>query len=200
MAVHKQNRIHLGFAIIFCCFFSLAFSKPKTYNSWIDRPQSDASTANFFKLFNTKFRLLERKIDVEFRILGQTLREELRGIGSQGGGCPPNGGGSDKDTTQALTRLKFEVQTLQMDIKQMASDQKRFEERIVMVINNGTEGLVQRLNGIEVVLQNATDSVKDFSKAIEILLDKVDGITDPPSPEPTTLESTTPMPSPSKYI
>ncbi|XP_060081975.1 soluble scavenger receptor cysteine-rich domain-containing protein SSC5D-like [Ylistrum balloti] len=175
----------LRWVIIMTCIWSSA-SKPSSFAN--EKPQSDAVTASWFRMFNAKFRLLERKIDLDFKILGQTLREELKGRPGGGGGPRlPNNDGLE----EAISQLKFEIQTLQIDMKQMASNQLRFEANFLSSLENSTVTLQNKFSDVSEVLEAVSNNVESLNNSISMLSDTMNNLAEKDrvtTPAPTPIE------------
>lgn len=178
--------LKLGVVTCILCVLITA-AKPKSYHS--EKPQSDAVTASWFRMFNAKFRLLERKIDLDFKILGQTLREELKG--GTGGHYPDNTGYDE--LSQRISQLKFEIQTLQIDMKQMAANQLQFEERFMLALDNSTASLQDNFEDVSEVLGTVSANVGNLNHSIQVLSNKLDDLANQG-------RETTPAPTPSKTL
>ncbi|OWF49695.1 Deleted in malignant brain tumors 1 protein [Mizuhopecten yessoensis] len=177
----------LRWVVLMTCIWSTT-SKPSGFPK--DKPQNDAVTASWFRMFNAKFRLLERKIDLDFKILGQTLREELKGRTPGGcSGCDtrlPNNDGME----EAIAQLKFEIQTLQVDMKQMASNQLLFEASFLLSLENSTATLQNKFDDVSEVLEEVSTNVDSLNTSISALSDTIDNLADE-----NRVTTTTPTPT-----
>lgn len=165
-----------------------AILNSKSYGSSIrnDGPMSNSAMASWFKLINSKIRLLERKLEIDFRILSQTLREELK-AGARG--CSrslPGPGAGDV----SISDVRFEVQTLQMDMRQMAVVQVRMEEDLAGM-SNRTSNVAERVDRNTELLERVLEKLSNLTDMVSYLAS--------PTPPPT-IPSTTPAPGMSQFF
>ncbi|KAJ8321215.1 hypothetical protein KUTeg_001227 [Tegillarca granosa] len=68
----------------------------------------------------------ERRMDLDFKLLKTSLREEIR----NGRRCTS---GSSSEEGGSISDLKFQIETMHIDIRQMAKTQLIFEEEMKII-------------------------------------------------------------------
>jgi hypothetical protein len=141
--------------LLTACFVVCYGLPPQLEKPQGDSPSTDAS--NMFGLLNQKIRILDSRLDVDYRILKSEMRRDM---GQSCTACRSSGSN--------ISGLRFDIQKLQMDMKQMWAGHKLQEQALQEYITNQTQPLDQ-LDSIMEVVHNTSGELYHIREQMAFL-------------------------------